>query len=290
MPRVHIYFDSPKPTRRSTRRNLFLFQLVAEAIESIDITKQASLYQRKITSLVIFKGQIFYKLGYLENAYQFFTNVQTVIAGSPDSKQNDFESILHMPYSQAVDYLECALGIIAIDIELSRFDLAERSLKKCSEVVDIIFRSKDSDMNRRVKILWLNLAKDKLNFEMRNQIADDLSNIYQNYDHYRLLRCEDFMQFVKERIIYLIDDCKHDSALVRVENILTVLDEKKTRYWYDQFRILLAKCLITLRKPQKAYEILQDILHNRVIRKDEAPKMKDYRLFVDIHLQLGSTR
>lgn len=214
-------------------------------------------------------------------------NVQHVISGKPDTQKNDFEAVLHMPFSEAVDYLECALGIIAIDIELSKLDEAEAGLQACFRVVSILFRSKDSDMARRIKILWLNLAKDKLNFELRNQVADELSDIYQNYDHYRLLRCEDFMQFVKERIVYLIDDCKHDEALVRVENILTVLDIKKARYWHDQFRILLAKCLINLRRPQKAYDILQEILHNRVIKKDETPKMKDYRLFVDVHMELG---
>lgn len=260
---------------------------MAEAIESIDISKQASFYQKKITTLVIFKGQIFLKLGYLENAYEFFTKVQSVISGSVSAPKNDVESVLHMSFAEAVDYLECVLGIVSVDLELSRFQEVEAILTRCEKVISTLFRSKDSDMARRVKILRLQLAKETLDFELRNKVADELSDIYQNYDHYRLLRCEDFMKFVQERVAYLLDDCKTDSALARVDNILTVLDDKKSRYWVDQFKMLQARCLTTLRKPHKAYDILQEILQNRVLKLPEGHKMKDYRLFIEIHLALA---
>ena len=259
--------------------------LVAEAIDSIDMTMQASLYQRKITNLVIFKAQIFYKLGYLEDAYSFYSKVQGIIVGQ--SKQiNDLDQIQHIPFFDAVDYLECVLGITAIDIELSRYDIAEKTLQRCEQIVSEMFSAKDCDLARRIKILRLNMAKDLLDFQKRNDIADELSEMYQHYDHYRLIRCEDFMQFVKERITYLIDDCKHDQALLRVENIISILDPNKQAYWYRQYRILEAKCLINNRKSYLAYDILHEILHNIILKKDSS-KLKDFRLFVDVHLELG---
>lgn len=261
-------------------------QLVAEAIESIDISKKATIFQKKITSLVIFKAQIFYKLGYLENAYEFFIKVQSILSESGDNKI-DIEAAQHMSFGEASDFLECVLGAASVDIELSRFDRAEGILTRCEKIIGYIFRSKDSEMARRMKIMRLQIARDLLNFKARSELAEQLSDIYQSYDHYRLLRCDDFMQFVKERVCYLADDCKFDAALVRVENIIKVLEERKNIYWLDQFRVLQAKCLLGLRKPRKAYEILQEILHNRVLKKDSAAKLKDYRLFIEVHMQLG---
>lgn len=262
-------------------------ELVAEAIESIDISKKPSIYQKKITGLVIFKAQIFLKLGYLEDAYGFFSKVQAILADAGETHP-EVESAQHMAFSEAVDYLECILGQVAVEIELSKYEKAKTILDRCDKVINGIFRSKDSEMARRIKIFRLQIARDTMDFEGRSKIADELSDLYQSYDHYRLLRCDDFMHFVKERVAYLAEECKFDAALVRVENIIKVLEERKAHYWLDQFRILQARCLLGMRRPRKAYEILQDILHNRVLKKDSAPKMKDHRLFLDVHLQLGS--
>lgn len=261
--------------------------LVAEAIDAIDISKKASTYQKKITSLVIYKGQIFLKLGYLDDAHVFFTRVQSILTDENATK-NNIDNVLHMTLSEAVDYMECVLGICAINIEMSKYKEAEATLAKCEEVIPKLFQAKDNDLARRVKILRLTIARDTLDFKMRNEVGDQLSAIYQKYDHYRLLRCEDFMLFVKERIMYLIDDCKYDMALLRVENILSVLDSKKSSYWYQQYRLLQAKCLINMRKAYVAYEILQELLQNSFLKKD-LPSLKDYRLFVDVHLGLGKS-
>lgn len=256
--------------------------LVAEAIESIDISKKPSVYQKKITGLVIFKAQIFLKMGYLEDALGFYSKVQAILA-----EQAEVEVAQHMAFSEASDYLECVLGQVAIDIELSHYKKAQTMLDRCEKVVSSIFRSKDSDLIRRIKILRLQIAKDTMDFDARTRLADELSDIYQSYDHYRLLRCDDFMRFVKERVSFLAEESKFDAALVRVENIIKVLEDRKSFYWLDQYKILLARCLIGLRKPRKAYEVLQDVLHNRVLRKDSAPKLRDLRLFLEVHIELG---
>jgi tetratricopeptide (TPR) repeat protein len=260
--------------------------LVAEALGCIQPNIQPTAFQKKITSLVISKAQIFYKLGYLEDAYDMFSKVQAIISNG--AKRNDLDIIQSMQMSEAVDYIECVLGVIAVDIELSNLDGLDKILDRLEGIVQSVLPAKDSDQARKIKILRLAMCRDLLDFNGRNTLADQLANIYQRYDHYRLVRCEDFMQFVRERVLYLIDNCKHDFALLRVENILSVLSPTKAEYWYNQFRLLQARCLTNLRKATKAYDILQDILQKKVLAKDkEANKLRDNRLFLDLHLELS---
>ena len=237
---------------------------------------------------MIFKAQIFLRLGYLEIAYDLFSKIQMVIMNSKSGSVNELDEVPHLPFSEGVDYLECALGVLSIEIETSRnYQSIEKSLLKCEEIVKSMFSNKDCELLRKVKILRLNLARDLIDFGARNKIADELGLIYQSYDHYRLVRCEDFMLFVKERVQYLMDDCKHDIALFRVQNILSILDPVKGSYWFRIYKVLEAECLTHMRRGARAYDILQEVLHESVLVQDPA-KLRDYRLFVDVHFALGS--
>lgn len=227
-------------------------------------------------------------MGYLEVAHDLFSRIQLLILNDRSGKTNNFDAVQHLPFTEAVDYLECSLGILSIDIELSRdYEAVEASLNRCEAIVKSLYASKDCELLRKIKIQRLVLARDLLDFNKRNQIADELGAIYQGYDHYRLTRCEDFMQFVKERVTYLMDDCKHDIALLRVENILGILDPKKNEYWFQQYRILQAECFTNMRRASEGYDILQEILHQKVLVKDPS-KLKDHRLFVEVHIALST--
>ncbi len=263
-----------------------------EAQDAIDLTlrKSPTFDPKKVTSLVIFKAQIFLRMGYLEVAYDLFSRIQLLILNDRSGKTNNFDAVQHLPFTEAVDYLECSLGIISIDIEQSRdYEAIQSNLDRCEAIVKTLYRSKDCELLRKIKIQRLVLARDLLDFNKRNQIADELGAIYQGYDHYRLIRCEDFMQFVKERVMYLMDDCKHDISLLRVENILSILDPKKNEYWHLQYRILQADCFTNMRRASEGYDILQEILHQKILTRD-ANKLKDHRLFVEVHIALSTLR
>lgn len=260
--------------------------MVAEAIESVDISQNPEKYQKKITSLVIHKANIFLKLGYLEDAFNFFQKVINII-GAEYKNNTSIENIVHMHLGDANDFLECMLGLIQIKIECSKYEEADQQLEKLSEVITKRFSNKDNDYSRRIRILQLNIARELLQFSRRNEVSEQLTDLYQKYDHYRLLRCEDFMLFVQERICYLMDDCKPDLAMSRIKNIVAVIDKNKSKYWYTQFSILQAKCLMQMRKVSESYDILQGILHSQVLSPPNSSKLKDQRLFVDIHLELS---
>lgn len=251
-------------------------------MEFIDGTDRSERNMRMLSEMVMFKAQILLKLGYFEDAFHMFNKVQMLISG----KTSDHLDTIHQfAFADAVVTLECEIGLAQIDIAFSKFQKVEQSLMKCEEVVASLFKAKDCDLARRIKILKLSLAREKLDFLSRTKVADELSDIYQNYDHYRLLKCGDFMEFAKERIQYLLDDCKYDTALGRVNTILGVLDRKKSSYWYQEYSMMKAICLLNIRGAEEAYSLLQEILKESVLSKES--KFKDYRLFVTLHLELS---
>lgn len=286
MQRVHRHSDASESLGRSTRCKLVLTQLVAEAIEAVDISQSPEKYKKKITSLVIHKANIFLKLGYLEDAFKFFSSVINLI-GAEYKNNTTVENVVHMQLGDANDFLECMLGLVQIKIECSEFEAAGTQLDKLVEVISDRYANKDNDYSRRTRILQLNIARCLLQFSRRNEISEILTDVYQKYDHYRLLRCEDFMLFVQERICYLMDDCKPDLAMSRISNILSVIDPHKSKYWHTQFTILKAKCLMQMRRVQTSYDMLQEILHSQVLSPTKTSKLRDQRLFVDIHIELS---
>lgn len=72
-----------------------------------------------------------------------------------------------------------------------------------------------------------------MDFEARDEIADRLTEIYKNYDHYRLMKSNSFIEFVKERILYLIDHAKFESAVMRIRNILGAINSKANLFWHN---------------------------------------------------------
>lgn len=251
-------------------------------MEFIDGSDRSERNMRMLSEMVMFKAQVLLKLGYFEDAFHMFNKVQMLISGRT---ANHLDIIHQFAFADAIVTLECEMGLAQIDIALSKFHKVEQSLMKCEEVVASLFKAKDCDLARRIKILKLSLARSKLDFPSRSKVADELSEIYQNYDHYRLLKCGDFMEFAKERIQYLLDDCKYETALGRVNTILGVLDQKKASYWFQEYSMMKAVCLLNIRGADEAYSLLQEILKESILAKDS--KFKDYRLFVTLHLELS---
>jgi hypothetical protein len=123
-----------------------------------------------------------------------------------------------------------------------------------------------------------------MDFKERENYADELQECYMNFDHFRLMKSNEFIEFVKERILFLIDIARYESALLKVKNILAILNEKVNFYWYSQFQLLKAMCLRGLRDYKSAHEILKTLLP---AVSDNKTKLRDWKMFVDLHFQFG---
>lgn len=56
------------------------------------------------------------------------------------------------------------------------------------------------------------------------------------------MKSNDFMEFVKEKILHLLDLGKTDDAMIRCKNILDLLKKKSANYWLTQFKLILVIC------------------------------------------------
>lgn len=260
----------------------------AQDAVNLSLKDSAQFDAKKLSSLVILKAQIFHRLGYLEFAHGFFSMVMKVL--DPRGEPSNLEALKHLPLAESSEYLECILGCSEISIELGLSPAEEilARLTRCEEHVHAFYPVRDCEPARRIQILRLKLATQRLDFGVRQSTAETLSQMYQNYDHYRLLRCEDFMQYVVERVGCLVDNCRFDSGLVRVENILEVLDKGKNTHWARQFEILRARCLIGLRRAGSAHQILQNLL-KEIAKEEESHKLRDFRLFCKVNEALAET-
>lgn len=231
---------------------------------------------------MIIKSQVLAKLGYSEDAHNLLTKIQLLYGGN--TQNGNFSGASPSSLIEKIGYVTCTLSIAEIEIEFSNFELAEEILDSCKEIIEGIFNEQDYELESQIAFLRLLIARSKMDLTGREAYAIQLEEVYRSYDHYRLMKSNQFIEFVRERILFLIDNARFDAALVRVTNIITILTEKSNPYWYRQFALLKARCYLGLRLADKGYKILQPLIP---FAMDRSTKLIDYRFFVDLHLELS---
>lgn len=232
-----------------------------------------------MTGLICIKSEILLKLGYIEDAYKMLEKVKKLYTGSPRS---GYKGV--MKTIEKIGVVTCDLNLARIDIELSQFREGWLKIENSEEIVEQIFTIGDNELGVRTQLLKLLMAREVMDFKEREKYADLLAESYSNFDHFRLMKSNEFIEFVKERILFLIDNTRYESALTRVENVLEILSEKINFYWYNQFVLLKAMCLQGLRHYQESYKLLKTLLP---LVMENKSKLQDYRMLVDLHIQLG---
>lgn len=230
-----------------------------------------------MTSLICIKSEILLKLGYIEDSYKMLEKVKKLYGGSSKNSGN-------LRTIEKIGYVTCDLNLARIEIELSKFRKGWMLIQDSEEIVEQIFTVGDNELGVKTQLLKLLMAREVMDFNERAKYAEILAESYSNFDHFRLMKSNEFIEFVKERILYLIDNTRFDSALNRVDNVLEILSEKVNFYWFNQFLLLKSMCLHGLRKYMESYKLLKTLLP---LVMDPKIKLKDYRMLVDLHIQLG---
>ena len=255
---------------------------IAMAVEKINHSPGNNKeHVKSLTSLICLKAEILAKLGYSEDAYNLLQKVKHLY-GSKSRATN--KSSAPVSSIEKVGFVTCDLALARIDIENSNFALAEAKIEQSEALLENIFSTGENDFRTQALLLRLLMAKETMDFALREKYANDLEKSYKNFDHFRLMKSNEFIEFVKERILFLIDNTRFDSAYTRVNNILSVLDEKTNGYWYNQFLMLKAICLHGLREFKKGYLILKGLLPWVM---DKKRKLNDWKMFVELHYNIS---
>lgn len=179
---------------------------------------------KTLTSLVCLKSEILSKFGYNEDAYKILSKIKILYSGG--SSANPTASV------EKIADVNCDLGLARIDIERSNFKKAWQSISRGEMVVEAIFSDGDNELAIKAQLLKLLMARELMDFKERESYAEKLAEMYKNFDHFRLIKSNEFIEFAKERIHLLLDYMKFDSAYLRIKNILSILNKKTDKYWY----------------------------------------------------------
>ena len=209
---------------------------MAEAIPKVKTDKKDMETMKLLADLVNLKAQILAKMGYSEDAFKLLSKIKLLYSTNSSSSGISVSS----PAIEKVSFVNCSLSIASIHIEFSEFEEASSILDNCEEILENIFNTEDYEFGARITLMRLLMAREKMDLNERESLATKLGEIYQNYDHYRLIKSNTFIEFVKERILFLIDNAKFQSAIIRIKNILAILNERSNKYWHNQFIMLKA--------------------------------------------------
>lgn len=251
-----------------------------DAVEQVKYSKSsASDHLKAMTNLFYIKSEIWMKMGYIEDAYKVLQKVKKLYTGG---SQKGFKGIMRT--IEKIGYVTCDLNLARISIELSNFGQGWELIKNSVEIAEQIFTMGDNELGVKTQLLKLLMAREVMDFKERARYADELAESYKNFDHFRLMKSNEFIEFVKERILFLIDNTRFESALNRVENVLEILNEKVNFYWFNQFVLLKSMCLHGLRKYLESHKLLKTLLP---LVMENKSSLKDYRMLVDLHIQLS---
>lgn len=78
--------------------------------------------------------------------------------------------------------------------------------------METIFSNEDNELAIKSQLLKLLMARELMDFDEREKYAEKLADMYKNYDHFRLIKSNWFIEFVKERIHLLLDHVKYEPA------------------------------------------------------------------------------
>lgn len=255
---------------------------ISEGLQVID-TKNMKLEEMNMfANQVELKATILMNLGYLDDAVKLFNTIRKMVVSSFPNATKELiegeENTYKFIYCKNEQNLARVLALF------SRFDESYKKLDEIEKKYYNFFESEDNDYITSLLVEQLKLSKLMQDYKRRKELIEKIGDIFLKFDHFRLMMNNDYMEFVKEKILFTLDCNKVDDAAVRVENILQLLLNKKGSYWHTQFSFIYSICLRKLEERNEALEILMD-LYNDMNEKHK--KLKNFRLFTDIHLEMS---
>lgn len=150
------------------------------------------------------KSEILSKYGYIEDSHKILSKIKILYSGTSDS--GPVTSV------EKIADISCDLALAKIEIERSGYKNAWGLIQRSESVISAIFSDGDNEVGIKAQLLKLLMAKELMDFEEREKYAETLAEMYKNFDHFRLVKSGEFIEFVRERILMLLDHVKCEAA------------------------------------------------------------------------------
>lgn len=261
--------------------------IIGEGLKYIDTGKNKTVEEVAIfANLITLKAEILFQLGFFDNARKLFESIKKIITTQfPASLKSVDQGMSGQELNCNLLLLSCEQYIARILCFNSKFTEAEKIFDRLTNEYKNIFNVEDNEYTASVLIDQLKMSRYYQDFAKREELVNKLATIYSTFDHFRLMKSNDFMEFVYEKVLHLLDLNKVEDASIRCKNILELLKKTSSMFWYTQFRQLYCMCIRkSPRKSQESMTIQKEIYAES---KEREKRLKNYRLFIDVHIEMN---
>ena len=140
---------------------------------------------------------------------------------------------------------------------------------------------------QRLYLIYTRYYYETGHLEKFEEYLIKISELFKDFDHFRLLKNNEFLEFVKFKILHLVLKHKYDHALNRVINILNHVNSETDKYRYFIFSLLKCEVLEKNNRIYESLETLKDILIRFDLDSFKNESFKNFDVFIRLHFQMA---